>query len=81
MNLQKRASELLSVQLNSKKNEFVKLNNDINELRLALKKYDQVRTNFDVEKLNDEIRQLTNEKAKIENEIIRRKFNAYFLKR
>jgi len=48
------------------------LNSDINELKLALGKHGQIRTNSEIDQLNGEIRHLTNEKANIENEIIRR---------
>lgn len=72
--LQKKGYDLLLQQVENKKIEYIALQADINELNSYLvKKAEQVRSAFEIELIKSQIRDLTNEKAKLEFKISKSK--------
>ena len=68
--LQKKGFELLLQQAEAKKAEIVSLKADIDELnKYLVNKKEPVRSQFEIETLKGEIRELVNEKLKLEMEI------------
>lgn len=68
--LQKKGFELLLQQAEAKRAEIVSLKADIEELNKSLvDKKEPVRSQFEIETLRGEIRELTNDKWKLENKI------------
>ena len=77
--LQKRAFELLLHQAEAKKAEIVSLKADIDELnKYLVSQKEPVRSQFEIESLKGENRELANEKYKLEMDLCKSLFLNYF---
>jgi hypothetical protein len=75
--LQKKALEILEKRIQSHLVQSADLKNQIIAIKNARLQIGQERTKYDIERINDEIVQLINEKAILEKKLVQRKFSFF----
>ncbi len=75
--MQKKALEILEKRIQSHLVQSADLKNQIIAIKNARLQIGQERTKYDIERINDEIVQLINEKAILEKKLVQRKFSFF----